>query len=101
MFDDMMKFHENMQQKHALKYQEYERLRAECPKSVKEGQVVLVAVGLLGHGFHWIRKECKVLAVNGDNSKITFPSECSELHGKKYWEYWIPNCLITAILDNN
>lgn len=98
MFDDMMKFHEEVQKEHQLKYLEYERLRAEPPKGIQEGQIVLVAVGFLGHGFHWIRKACKVLAVSGDNSKISFPSDSLLSDMQKEWVYWIPNCLITAIL---
>ncbi len=97
--DEMMDFHTQMQKEHALKYAEYERLRAECPKGIKKGQRVLVAVGFLGHGFHWIRKECTVLDIAEGSSLITFPSEYAELHGQKTWEHWVPNCLITAILS--
>lgn len=94
-----MDFHTQMQKEHELKYREYERLRAECPKSIKAGDKVLVAVGFIGHGFHWIREECDVLKVAGDSSYITFPSKISDITGKNTWEHWIPNCLIVAILD--
>lgn len=97
--DETMKFHNNIHKEHELKYQEYERLRAECPKLIKQGQIVLVAVGFLGHGFHWIRKECQVLDVKGDNCKISFPRDnFLDKDEPKDWVYWIPNCLVTAIL---
>lgn len=103
MFDDMINFHTEIQKEHALKYAEYERLRADCPKSIQKGQRVLVAIGFLGHGFHWIRGEANVLDVADGNSKIGWENEdhrrCPDIYKTARYEYWIPNCLITAILS--
>lgn len=100
--DKWLEFERDIKKEHDLKYREYERLRAECPKSVKVGDRVLVAVGFLGHGFHWARREAEVMESVGDSSKIGWDCEdykrCPTVYITKRWEYWVPNSLIVEVL---
>jgi len=99
MFEEMMSFEKRIQQEHELKYREYERLCADAPKLVKAGDRVIVAVGFLGHGFHWIRQECEVVDVKGCNVKIQWPMDkLFRDNGETHWVYWIPLSLVTAVL---
>lgn len=90
--NNMFEHFREIDKHHKIQEDEYKRLASDTPKSVKIGQKVLVAVGLLGHGFHWIRQECDIINVSGNSSKIKWIS-----YGSVH-EYWIPNCLITSII---
>ncbi len=91
MFDD--NFFKRINEEKDKREFEVKRLMAEPPKeSPKVGDKVIVAVGLLGHGFNWIRQECKVLEVADNSVKIKW----KDSHD---WEEWIHPAFITDILS--
>lgn len=94
-FGDFISEMKSMNKSHEERENEFKRLKSETPKSIKRGDRVLVAVGLLGHGFHYVRQECVVLRVSGNNSKIYWKSD-----GYR-WSYWIDNALIVEVLTSS
>ena len=75
-------------------YEELSRLNAEpCMKPMKVGDHVLVAVGLIGRGHPWERRECVVLEVSDTAVKIRCPNDLG-----KRWTEWVLNTLVTDVL---
>lgn len=75
--------------------QEYDRLKGGgVYKDVSVGDTVVVAAGLLGRGYIWIRVECEVVQV-GDTS-------CFVKHIGEYeldnWQEWIDRFLIVEVV---
>lgn len=73
----------------------FRKLQAEPPKLIKKGDKVLIAAGLLGMGFLWIREEAVIIDVQESAVKAKF---------KDYWpgqpnEKWIDPILVTDILE--
>lgn len=58
------------------------------------GDTVVVACGLIGHGFDWIRKECVVVAKGQATYKVRHTGHSKPLS----WEEWIHPCLVTDII---
>ncbi len=84
---------------HERQRNEYARLRGGgIVKDVIVGDRVIVAVGLLGRGFTWIRTECKVLEVN-DTSCLVRHTDKDYKHNN--WEEWIDRYLITDVLERS
>lgn len=76
---------------------EFDRLSAEQPKTPKVGDNILAAVGLIGHGFAYIRQEAKVIETSGNNSRIQWKSKyCDDIK-----EEWITNILVIEILNED
>ena len=74
---------------------ELAKLTAEpCMTPFEVGDRVIVAIGLIGHGHTWIRKECKVLEKAATSTKISFKSSLDN----EFIE-WINNILITDVLE--
>ncbi len=59
------------------------------------GDRVVVAVGLLGYGFHWVRKEGKVLEVGDTSYKVRFEKLDYKGGPVELWSHW---SLITDVL---
>lgn len=77
---------------------EYRRL-IKLPKiAIKKHDIVLVAVGLVGHGYEWVRKECRVLQVRKNSAKITFKG-LGEPIGRDWWVKWVDRALITDMVS--
>ena len=103
--EEILNFEKRVSESHKKKYDEFERLSQESPKIVEKGDKVLVAVGLLGHGFEWIRESCEVVDVKGNHSKVKWfdkhkmvNKDDGHVDFGDVWEYWIPNALIVEIL---
>lgn len=74
---------------------EYERLCGEnIRKDIIVGDRVVVAVGLIGRGFSWIRKTCEVIEVADTSCCIRHTGD-DEFDN---WEEWIDRFLIVDVL---
>jgi len=78
--------------------EEYNRLKGGgIPKNIKVGDKVIIAAGIIGRGFVWVRKQCEVIEV--------CDTSCLVKHKGKYdsdnWEEWIDKFLIVDICKYN
>ena len=95
MFGDFEKFRDDVNRHHAKLDKELAKLTAEpCMTPFEVGDRVIVAIGLIGYGHTWIRKECKVLEKAATSTKISFQN----IVDKEQIE-WVNNILITDVLE--
>lgn len=74
---------------------EFEKLALDpCAKRPKDGDRVVVAVGLIGYGFNWVRQECVVLE-SGDTSFKVQWKQYSNTHVE-----WVHQNLITDVIGH-
>jgi len=96
----MFDFFESMkrvEEDNTKREQEVEKLMAEPPEEMPlVGDKVIVAIGLLGYGYNWIRHECEVLEVASHSVKIKF-----RRYGLDICEEWIHPGFITDILKKD
>ena len=90
---DFMDFMAQADKHHQQQDAEFARLRQNPPRNVKVKDKVLVAAGILGRGYVWIRKECEVIAISQSSVKV----KCIEKHDE--WEQWIDPALITDVIS--
>lgn len=79
------------------KNEEYVRLSKLPRVDIKKNDYVVVAVGLIGHGYDHVRKECRVLKVRKNSAKIHFP-DSGYITRPQGWTYWIDRALITDMV---
>lgn len=89
---DFIEIFKNSDRLHKQQESEYARLRQNPPRNIKVGDKVLVAVGLLGRGYVWKRKECEVVEISQVSIKVKSDEKYNE------WEEWIDPVLITDVL---
>jgi hypothetical protein len=86
----------NVDRGHRKKEVEFERLRIEPSARIPAvGDTVVVAAGLIGRGFDWVRKEALVVAVGETLVKVRFPEP---RFGGGVDEEWVSPVLITDVL---
>ena len=89
------KMFESAENNHKKQENGFKKLCQELPILVKKGDKVIVAVGLLGRGFEWIRKECEVM----ETANISIKIRCQDTYYKDgFWEEWIHPALITDVI---
>lgn len=75
----------------------YKLLIDQCAIIPNVGDTVIIAAGLLGLGFDWVRLEAVVLKVGQNSFKIQFQTE-KEFRTSKLKEEWIHPALITDVI---
>lgn len=86
----------NIDKGHRKKEEEFERLRIEpSARTPAVGDTVVVAAGLIGRGFDWVRKQALVVAVGETSVKVRFSERRI---GGGADEEWISPVLITDVL---
>lgn len=94
-FEEMRNIEKSKQDKEEM----FRRLCAEpCMKVPKPGDRVIIAAGLLGRGFLWVRTEAEVLQVADTSVKVRFKSSFSQTPDV---EEWIHPALITDVLSKD
>jgi hypothetical protein len=94
MFDD--EFFKRMDERHRQQDEMFLRLCAEpCMDVAEVGDIVLIAGGLLGKGFLWVRLEATVLAVADTAYKVEFDKPFYD--GTKDVQ-WVHRTLVTDIV---
>ena len=93
---NLFDFFREANEHHRIQENEYERLKADIPRKVNIGDKVIVAIGLLGHGFRWIRQECEVIETASNSTKIRLQEK--HLDGS-FYEYWIDPALIIDVIE--
>ncbi len=77
---------------------EFERLALDpCSDIPEVGDRVIVAVGLIGHGFAWVREEATVLEIGSSSYKVQL-SKQKDFDSNKPVECWIHSVLVTDVL---
>lgn len=94
--DEMWEWLTRLDREHETREAEFMRLLADSPKRVLVGDRVVVAAGLTGRGYNWVRVEAEVLEVGDVSVKVRFLGR-EALVGKPD-EDWIHSALITDIL---
>ena len=98
MFDE--DFFKRMDENHRKREDEFQRLALDpCCIIPNVGDIVVVAAGLLGMGFDYIRLEAKVLCVGQISYKVRFTNETHVITGEPT-EKWIHPSLITDVIRN-
>jgi preprotein translocase subunit YajC len=86
----------NVDRGHRKKEAEFERLRIEpSARTPAVGDTVVVAAGLIGRGFDWVRKEALVVAVGETSVKVRFSNR---RYNGEADEEWVSPVLITDVL---
>lgn len=97
MFNDFFEYFDNIHKEHNKQEEEYDRLRSDPPKALYIGDKVLVALGLLGYGFRWIREKGEIIAIADSSVFIKF--ERTHIITREPLELWIEKTLITDIIE--
>lgn len=78
---------------------EFEKLQADpCLKTPQKYDRVLFACGLLGMGFHWVRKEAIVVECGETSYKLLYPRNPLLLKDEPFATEWVHQALITDVL---
>jgi hypothetical protein len=97
LFDD--DYFKRMEKQQAKRKDEFNKLLVDqCCIIPEVGDTVVVAAGILGMGFAWIRKEAKVLAVGQNSYKVQFVDE-KDILTHKPTVMWIHPALVTDVIQ--
>lgn len=98
-FDDFMEDLRDIRKGHNQIEQEFRKLAIEpCGKVPLVGDRVIVATGLLGMGFLWVRKEAVVIETADTSYHLRFKDEV-DYKTKMPLEIWVHQALITDVLE--
>lgn len=96
LFDDMHEMFRSADKAREEREDEFRKLCAEpCLRVPEIGDRVLVAAGLLGMGYLWIRREAEVVSKGDTAYRIRFVN-CESYHEGN--EHWVHQALITDVL---
>lgn len=89
---------DDMNRAHERERREFEKLLLDqCADIPKVGDKVVVACGLLGMGFPWIREEAVVAEVGSSSYKVRFPGRI-DFTTQQPSTKWIHAALVTDVL---
>lgn len=94
------KFFEHAREHHKKMDEEFRRLCAEpCGKVPQKGDRVLIAAGLLGMGYPWVREEAVVMECGDTSYFVQFVHY--KTYDEKTYSCWVNQNLITDVLAEN
>ena len=78
----------------------FKMLQSRPTLAIEKGDTVSVAIGLLGHGYDWVRQECTVLDVQSTSAQIEWPKDVSmaKITGESKYTEWVDRKLITDVI---
>lgn len=97
---DWLKYFDGVHEGHRKQEAEFMRLAAEpCMKRPNKGDRVLVAVGFLGMGFLWVRREGLVIECGDTSFHVELEHQYDFEQSKPKRRVWVHQALITEVLN--
>ena len=97
---DMDKFFNRLDSNHKRRENEFNKLLLDqCCIVPGIGDTVIVAAGLLGMGFDWIRLEAEVVGIGQNSIKVRFITE-KKFQSEEYITKWIHPALVTDVIKH-